>query len=176
MENVKKCTNCGEIKTLDKFRFHPNTKDKCQSYCRDCGKISGEKYRRKKGIVPLKEYLEKIGKGNPHKDKQLRKKYRKKIAHTKIIGNKKEMIKLLGGKCNRCGCQPSDLWPQASFDFHHINGSKDKIGAISTLQRTCMENKTIDDELKKCSLLCSNCHRAIHYYKKTKINQTTESV
>lgn len=59
--------------------------------------------------------------------------------------------------CNICG--ENDI---ACLDFHHI---KDKEYTISQLVNT--ENMTkINKEINKCIILCSNCHRKLHYYNK----------
>lgn len=63
-------------------------------------------------------------------------------------------IELLGGKCNRCAF---DSHPSA-LEFHHKDGDKEfAIGMAA--------NKSwgsIVDEIRKCELLCSNCHRIEH--------------
>ena len=66
-------------------------------------------------------------------------------------------INYLGGKCNRCGYAITDD-NFAAFEFHHPDDNKDlEIGSI--LNRKW---ETIEEELKKCELLCSNCHRISH--------------
>ena len=60
----------------------------------------------------------------------------------------------LGGKCRICGY---DECP-AAMDFHHLDPyAKDfAISAGSTSWQR------IEPELKKCVLLCANCHREVH--------------
>lgn len=63
---------------------------------------------------------------------------------------------LLGNRCYICG--ESNF---IKFDFHHINGKIDKEENISKMN----SNKRwsiIENELKKCQLLCKNCHKEIH--------------
>lgn len=67
---------------------------------------------------------------------------------------KTKAIELLGGKCNRCG------WSGhiAAYEFHHIKGDKEfNIGSANNKAWSSIIN-----ELKKCELLCSNCHRIEH--------------
>jgi len=66
------------------------------------------------------------------------------------------MIEYKGGKCEHCGY---DKCP-AAFDFHHLDPSKKDFN-LSTLRNYKLEN--IKSELDKCLLLCSNCHRELHY-------------
>ena len=69
--------------------------------------------------------------------------------------NRLKCINLLSGKCSKCGYD--DV---SGLDFHHID-PKTKDWGVSYLL-----NKTDDrmlEEIKKCVLLCSNCHRKEHY-------------
>lgn len=71
----------------------------------------------------------------------------------------KELLNYLkqnfGNKCLICGFNKY----QSSLDFHHING--DKFDNISSMIGKASKQK-IFDEVRKCILICSNCHRAIH--------------
>lgn len=71
---------------------------------------------------------------------------------------KHRIVESFGNKCACCGQSFEDC----CYDLHHINPqdkefniSKDQFnGAKSWLK--------IRDELKKCNLVCANCHRLIH--------------
>ena len=69
---------------------------------------------------------------------------------------KKQMVDYKGGKCERCGY---DKYIGA-LEFHHLN-PKEKDFNLSQLKRYSF-NEVMIDELDKCILLCSNCHREIH--------------
>lgn len=65
-------------------------------------------------------------------------------------------IEYLGGKCifckyNRCS---------AALDFHHLDEDNKNFG-LSQKGMTRSWEKT-KQELKKCILVCANCHREIH--------------
>ena len=62
-------------------------------------------------------------------------------------------IKLLGGKCWKCGA----VVPVAAFEFHHVSGKDFSIGSAANKSWS-----VIVRELKKCQLWCSNCHRVKH--------------
>lgn len=49
--------------------------------------------------------------------------------------------------------------PPECLDFHHINQSKTK--NLSILMNKASYEKMID-EIGKCVVLCSNCHRLVH--------------
>ena len=72
---------------------------------------------------------------------------------------KKRAIALLGGKCKRCGLKSEYT---TIYDFHHTDPfSKGKdIKGGSDFMRKAWER--IEAELKKCILLCANCHRIEH--------------
>lgn len=50
-----------------------------------------------------------------------------------------------------------DDWPV--FDAHHLDPSQKKFGIMSTASRPW---EVVAEELDKCVLLCSNCHRKLH--------------
>jgi hypothetical protein len=65
------------------------------------------------------------------------------------------LIKCLGGKCNRCGYNIC----YRSLHFHHLKDKKFNIaGAL------CRPKNISDmlEEIKKCILLCGNCHGELH--------------
>ena len=68
---------------------------------------------------------------------------------------KDNLIRLCGGKCVLCGYNKCN----AGLEFHHINPETKKFGLSSG---NC--HKIEDDiaEVKKCILICANCHREIH--------------
>lgn len=64
-------------------------------------------------------------------------------------------IKLLGGKCNRCGWSGNI----AGFEFHHKDPLKKDFTIGSSSNRSW---DFVKNELIKCELLCSICHRTEH--------------
>jgi transcription elongation factor Elf1 len=59
-------------------------------------------------------------------------------------------------KCLKCG-----EGHVATIDFHHSVGDKEQ--SISELVANGYSIKRIEKELKKCRVLCSNCHRKAHF-------------
>lgn len=59
--------------------------------------------------------------------------------------------------CSKCGYKKCG----ACLDFHHILPDK-KLRRI-TAKHWYSKSKTIKIELKKCILLCKNCHYELHY-------------
>ena len=67
--------------------------------------------------------------------------------------------------CSSCG-DKDHPW---RLDFHHVD-PKQKIKKVTG----CQTIKTIQKEMKKCVLLCANCHRDHHYYNDNKPRFDTE--
>lgn len=100
---------------------------------------ASEKVPRK---ITDKRYYEK------NKDK-IRKRSRNKRKMLKI-----EAIKKLGGKCQICGYNKCS----SAFDFHHKGTKSDN---LNTLLKNESRQKILK-EIRKCILLCANCHRELH--------------
>ena len=60
-------------------------------------------------------------------------------------------------KCSKCGEDHI-----ACLDFHHIDPSE-KDFSIYQIKRYVWGKEKIEKELQKCIVLCSNCHRKLHY-------------
>lgn len=54
--------------------------------------------------------------------------------------------------CTDCGCS----YPPCVMDFDHLYDKKDK---VSNLVRDQVSVNTLLEEISKCELVCSNCHR-----------------
>jgi len=60
-----------------------------------------------------------------------------------------------GGKCMKCGWSGNI----AALEFHHIEGENKEFGIG---QKVNANWEKVKNELDKCELLCSNCHRSLH--------------
>jgi len=75
----------------------------------------------------------------------------KRRKHLKLLA-----VQLGGGKCQICGYNKYS----GALDFHHLNASTKKFDlSVRDLTKSW---KIITKEIKKCVLVCSNCHREIH--------------
>ena len=66
---------------------------------------------------------------------------------------KKRAVEAMGGKCQCCGynkCLPA-------LEFHHLDPSEKDFELSAKISWS-----QIEKELKKCVLLCSNCHKEAH--------------
>ena len=69
---------------------------------------------------------------------------------------KKKLVEYKGGKCEICGYDKCI----AALEFHHLN-PKEKEFNIGCKHVLSFEK--CKKEVDKCMLVCSNCHREIHY-------------
>lgn len=92
---------------------------------------------------------------NPEKVKKQQRQYCKKIK--KYIQNYK-----LSKGCAICGYDKC----AAALDFHH-NGKDKTIGTGQAFGSRSLEN--VKKEIEKCDVLCSNCHRELHYKERKEI-------
>jgi len=69
---------------------------------------------------------------------------------------KLKLVEEAGGKCERCGYNKSS----AALQFHHIN-QKEKTFGVSEKGLTRSLHTQLN-EIKKCILLCANCHAEEH--------------
>ena len=94
---------------------------------------------------------------------------RDNITKKKLRNRRKKIInryKLLKG-CQLCGYKKHF----SALDFDHINKIT-KIKSISRLVTDTVSLKKIKDEVRKCNVLCSNCHRIKTYKNKDWKNKT----
>lgn len=68
---------------------------------------------------------------------------------------KKQLIKEAGGKCQKCGYDKC----MRALEFHHLDPNEKDFGISRQLNRSMNE---LRNEIKKCILLCSNCHAEEH--------------
>ena len=82
---------------------------------------------------------------------------------------RKEFTDYLGGCCSKCGYDKC----VDALDFHHLDGN-DKDYLVSQMQYSTYSKERIIKEMEKCVILCSNCHRDLHFREK-EINKLASS-
>lgn len=109
----------------------------------------------------------------PYKDPEVRKakhkEYAKKYyeankeAHGKRVAERKRVlrVKWLEFK-STLSCQHCGETHPATFDFHHITKDPTNRKVYKLLQSQNYNGAR--EEIKKCIVLCSNCHRKHHFY------------
>lgn len=76
----------------------------------------------------------------------------------RALKRKLEFINILGGSCSKCGYNKN----LAALEFNHLDPNT-KLFSLCSRKLSNTNKKTLLVELEKCNLLCSNCHRELHY-------------
>ena len=135
MNDTKKCYRCQETKEKKFFAFKNKTLKRLQSICRTCqAKYHKKHYQENKSI-----YIRNT-----------------KVRNKKYKSNNKLYINEY--KENKC-CKFCTENTPVCLDFHHIN---DKKFNVSKMKNGSYSIKSIQKEIDKCILICSNCHRKLH--------------
>lgn len=144
----KKCSKCQQTKNLSEFA--KKTKNKFQSICKVCHKeYASEHYKKNKTIY----------------------KERAKISNQKIMErNIKFINEQKNSKCVDC----KKKYPYWVMDFDHLVPEK-KEDNISTLARNGASLNRIIKEIRKCDLVCSNCHRDRTHKRRSRFGETVDT-
>lgn len=82
--------------------------------------------------------------------------YLKKAVSKRRIKIKEMSVAYKGGKCQVCGYNKYI----GALEFHHVDPNTKEFGlGLDGLTRSW---KRVKNEIDKCVLVCSNCHREIH--------------
>lgn len=133
----KICTICKEFKSIEEY-------NKGQYRCRVCESITKKQWRD----------------SNPDKIRLHHEKYRDLMSEWKR-NNRRSMLLhvyeyLVDHPCVVCGEDN-----RICLAFHHMRG--EKIDGISRMISSHYSLEDIDNEIKKCDVLCHNCHMMTHY-------------
>jgi hypothetical protein len=76
-----------------------------------------------------------------------------------IRGRKRklQLIEIMGGQCGHCHYKKNF----SALEFHHKN-PKTKLFQLDLRSLSNRRWEAIEEEAKKCLLLCSNCHAELH--------------
>lgn len=90
---------------------------------------------------------------SPHEDEN--------CSHAQAVSIKRKAIKRMliqeaGGKCQNCGYNKCER----ALEFHHIDPIQKDFGLSA--QSLSRDIDTLRQEMKKCILLCANCHAEEH--------------
>ena len=93
---------------------------------------------------------------NAEKCREYTRNYLENVRRPKLLQMKQNAVDYKGGKCSSCG----KTYPNVCYDFHHID-RKTKYKEVSCMITEMYSWEDIKNELDKCILVCSNCHRII---------------
>jgi len=103
-----------------------------------------------------KEHHNKLAREAYHRNKYKHKEKRRIYNRVRKQILKVKAIEYKGGKCEIC----RGVFHPSSYDFHHIDPSKKDYQPSASLDRNW---EIASLELDKCILICSNCHRELHF-------------
>lgn len=128
------CSKCKKELAEDNFAIDKNRKRGRACRCKECQKkLSQNHFEKNKGV-----YRE-------------RNNQRMKLLFEWLHEYKSKL------KCELCGY---DKHP-AALDFHHIGN--DKVDGVPQVMANTKNKERTLEEIKKCIVVCSNCHRILHY-------------
>jgi hypothetical protein len=138
---MKVCPKCKKNKSLNEFGNNSKNRDNKQRTCKVCVKQEQIKCYNKDKT----KYIQR----NISRQKQIKEEF---------IEYKKQL------KC--CKCNENRYWV---LDFHHIN-KNEKENFIHKILYSFggINSDNFKNEIQKCKIFCSNCHRDFHYLEKEK--------
>jgi hypothetical protein len=127
------CSKCKKDLDENKFAWRNKAKQKRQSSCKECH----AKYIKKHYKEHKTEYI-----------------YRAKRDKDKEAKKNEDQLNVL----KSCGCKICKDMRLPVLEFHHLdpNEKEDSISKMTS-------RKKIENESKKCVVLCKNCHAIEHY-------------
>jgi hypothetical protein len=148
----KRCSRCDFTKLLTDFNRNYKCKDGHQTVCRECTRAQDRK--RLEDPIKAQEGRDRAS-AYYYNDKQVEIKKRE----DRQLFLKMKALSELGMICSGCG----EDHP-AALQFHHID-PKEKSFSLSTKTLGATKKFPWEDvleELKKCQILCANCHAKHH--------------
>jgi hypothetical protein len=131
---TKVCARCGKKKPLKEFAVNRSKPDGLNWQCRKCQ------------AVYHKAHYE------AHKARYIQNAREYKDQVRAFVDTKKL-------KCSVRSCSERHV---AALEFHHKD-PKQKELAVSIMITNGWSMKKLKDEIKKCRVLCANCHRKLHW-------------
>lgn len=130
---IKKCSKCKIEKQIKEFSVKDKAKNRYNSQCKKCFNVHNRVYY---AINKIKHIAAvKINK------------------HNRAEKNKKIIREYKNIPCMDCG----NSYPHYVMDFDHRDPEVKEF-AISQMPRDCSLEKILN-EIKKCDVVCANCHR-----------------
>lgn len=110
----------------------------------------------------------------PYADPGEKREYHRRYMRERYSQNPQEQIRLTAQTQHRmrlrieaykvaCGCIYCGEKHPACLDFHHRDPTKKEITVSSAVKKGWSWDRTIQ-EIRKCDVVCSNCHRKIHWH------------
>ena len=138
--NTKICTKCGQELPLEDFPFRDKTKGIRRANCKKCHNDYEKKYFISKERRKQSSSLQRL----PSLEKYQERK--------QMVTELKAQV-----KCAKCGEDRGYC-----LDYHHIDPATKKF-TIAHYLANSTSMSLLEEEIKKCIVLCANCHREFHF-------------
>lgn len=83
----------------------------------------------------------------------------------KVKQQRNELVRWFNDFKSTLKCECGENHP-ATLDFHHTNPSEKDRNITEGVSRFRWSKERVLREIKKCKVLCSNCHRKLHWNEK----------
>lgn len=132
---MRKCTTCNLEKEDTEFFFRNKKKGIQHHQCKSCKRVLDNKHYKNSSIR----------RGNI------------RITAKQIVQRNRDFVNRIKriAKCTNCGYNKSIY----ALEFHH---TRDKKFNIAILVKSSYSIEVIKKEIRKCIILCANCHRELH--------------
>ncbi len=131
---TKKCTCCLKEKPFSEFSKKKSGKHGLQSRCKKCHRLYTKRHYKEN-----KDYYIQKAKRNRESIRRWFKEYKSDL-----------------------GCEKCEEAHISCLEFHHED-PKEKEISVSTAVSRCWSIERIEKEVDKCTVLCSNCHKKLHW-------------
>ena len=156
MTELKACAGCKETLSKTEFYTHTETRDGLRGQCKNCVAIQNRKYRT--------EHKDKCTKASRNwralnRDKQRKSNKRHRL---RVIKDKRRIIDYLKLKYEHLPCMDClKVLPWCAMDFDHRPGTikEFRVAYMGGVPATTRQVSKVEQEIAKCDLVCSNCHR-----------------
>ena len=133
----KVCPKCKINKPYSEYYSNIKRKDGISSYCKECRRKYGKKHY------------------NSNKSQYFSKNYKFRLKIDTFINRYKSY----------CGCKICGEKRYWVLDLHHIDEQK-KDFSVGGYKQVCSSLNKVKNEIRKCIVVCANCHRDIHFKEK----------
>ena len=131
---TKYCNKCSTTLPIEQFGKNKAKADGLQSQCKSCRKVTNNAH---------------------YKNSENRRAAVRRNAKKTAAINKKYMNEAKAAGC--CICEEKEL---CTLDFHHLDPKTKEFNIGAGGQNYSLNS--LKEEIKKCIVVCSNCHRKLH--------------
>lgn len=149
---MRTCTTCFIEKSISDFSLRSTITKQRHRVCKECHKHTAKRHYRENAETYKSRAKEWAG-HNP----ETRRKVARVAAKLRLRQMKTLAVEYKGGKCVDC----LGVFPLACYDFHHVDPTQKDLHISNALSAKGFD--FCKEELDKCILLCSNCHRIRHH-------------